>query len=104
MSYSVDWATFGNQSSYLDFGNIRVAFGYNTQNYISGTEVQSSAISYGINFATVITVVAVPTGWNPISEFMTNVISSTSFKIVLKQNYGQALNITVHWVAIGTIA
>lgn len=101
MANSIDFSTFGDQTSYVDIGNIRIAFGTYTQSYNSGGEYQSSAISYGVTFSSNPKVIASPQVWAPITEFMVTTVGTTSFKVVIKHVYGSPTSIPVSWIAIG---
>ena len=103
-SDKIDFTTFGNQSSYFDIGDIRVAFGSYSQSYASGSEIKSPNISYGVSFSSAPKVIITPCIWAPITECMTSSTNTTFFNVVLKHIFGSTLTIPIHWIAIGAKA
>lgn len=101
-SDKIDFTTFGNQTSYFDIGNIRVAFGDTSFRIPNNTETQSSAISYGVTFGSTPKVIVQPAAWAPITMCVTAGTNTTSFKIVAKHNFGTTIgSMPFDWVAIG---
>lgn len=100
----IDWSTFGNQTSYFDIGNIRVAFGSATLTDIaSGAESQKS-VSFGVSFRTAPIVTFTVASWVPVVFQVVSSASSSSFNAVVKHNFGSTLNISINWIAIGAKA
>ena len=103
-SSMIDWSTFGNQTSYFDIGNIRVAFGSEVLTGIaSGAETQKS-VSFGVSFSSAPIVTFTVASWVPVVSQVVSSVSSSSFNAVVKHNFGSTLNITINWIAIGAKA
>ena len=97
----IDWSTFGNQTSYFDIGNIRVAFGSTILTGIaSGAESQKS-VSFGVPFNSAPIVTFTVASWVPVVFQVVSSASSSSFNAVVKHNFGSTLDITINWIAIG---
>ena len=100
----IDWSTFGNQTSYFDIGNIRVAFGSETLTGIaSGAESQKS-VSFGVSFSTSPIVTFTVASWVPVVFQVVSSTSTSSFNAIVKHNFGSTLNIQINWIAIGAKA
>ena len=103
-SSMIDWSTFGNQTSYFDIGNIRVAFGSATLTGIaSGAESQKS-VSFGVSFNSAPIVTFTVASWVPVVFQVVSSVSTSSFNAVVKHNFGSTLDITINWIAIGAKA
>lgn len=100
-SSMIDWSTFGNQTSYFDIGNIRVAFGSTILTGIaSGAETQKS-VSFGVPFNSGPIVTFTVASWVPVVFQVVSSTSSSSFNAVVKHNFGSTLDIKINWIAIG---
>ena len=103
-SSMIDWSTFGNQTSYFDIGNIRVAFGSAILTGVaSGAESQKS-VSFGASFNSAPIVTFTVASWVPVVFQVVSSVSTSSFNAIVKHNFGQTLDITINWIAIGAKA
>lgn len=103
-SSMIDWSTFGNQTSYFDIGNIRVAFGSAVLTGIaSGAETQKS-VSFGVSFSSAPIVTFTVASWIPVVFQVVTSVSTSSFNALVKHNFGSTLDIKINWIAIGAKA
>ena len=103
-SSMIDWSSFGNQTSYFDIGNIRVAFGSAILTGVaSGAESQKS-VSFGAPFNSAPIVTFTVASWVPVVFQVVSSVSTSSFNAIVKHNFGSTLDITINWIAIGAKA
>lgn len=101
MSDSVDWSTFGNQSSYFDIGKIRVAFGLATLSNIASGSENPVTIPFGTTFASEPTVVFQVRNWIPATFQVVSSTTTSDFDALVKHYFGSTLNIPIGWIAVG---
>ena len=103
-SSMIDWSTFGDQTSYFDIGNIRVAFGSATLAGIASGAESPKSVSFGVSFSTTPIVTFTVASWVPVVFQVVSSTSTSSFNALVKHNFGSDLNITINWIAIGAKA
>lgn len=100
----IDWSTFGDQTSYFDIGNIRVAFGSATLTGIASGAESPKSVSFGVSFSTAPIVTFTVASWAPVVFQVVSSASTSSFNAIVKHNFGATLNIQINWIAIGAKA
>ena len=100
----IDWSTFGNQTSYFDIGNIRVVFGSAILTGIASGAESPKSVSFGASFSTAPIVTFTVASWVPVVFQVVSSTSTSSFKALVKHNFGSTLDITINWIAIGAKA
>lgn len=103
-SSMIDWSTFGDQTSYFDIGNIRVAFGSATLTGIASGAETPKSVSFGVSFSTAPIVTFTVVNWIPVAFQVVSSTSTSSFNALVKHNFGSTLNIPINWIAIGAKA
>ena len=104
---SLDYSSFGNQSSYIDFGNIRIQFGSQT----GGRYNTNTSVNLPVAFANANYVVTAVNQFNEsgTSRWMAYIVAKTSASFTyrsgfLQQGYGNFETNTgnvLNWIAIG---
>ena len=97
----IDWSTFGDQTSYFDIGNIRVAFGSAMLTDIASGAESPKSVSFGVSFSTAPIVTFTVASWVPVVFQVVSSTSTSSFDALVKHNFGSTLNIRIDWIAIG---
>ena len=97
----IDWSTFGDQTSYFDIGNIRVAFGSAMLTDIASGAESPKSVSFGVSFSTAPIVTFTVASWVPVVFQVVSSTSTSSFNALVKHNFGSTLNIQIDWIAIG---
>lgn len=100
----IDWSTFGNQTSYFDIGNIRVAFGSATLTGIASGAETPKSVSFGVSFGAAPVVTFTVASWVPVVFQVVSSTSTSSFNALVKHNFGSTLDIHINWIAIGAKA
>ena len=100
----IDFSTFGNQSSYVEIGNILIAWGSSALSCPNNQDTRSEPISYGVTFASAPKVFVQPTVWAPVRTNCAIGITTTTFRALLSQVFGSTLTIDFSWMAIGVKA
>ena len=103
-SSMIDWSTFGDQTSYFDIGNIRVAFGSATLTGIASGAETPKSVSFGTPFGAAPVVTFTVASWVPVVFQVVSGASSSNFNALVKHNFGSTLDITINWIAIGAKA
>lgn len=103
-SSMIDWSTFGNQTSYFDIGNIRVAFGSATLTGIASGAETPKSVSFGVSFGAAPVVTFTVASWVPVVFQVVSSTSTSSFNALVKHNFGSTLDIQINWIAIGAKA
>ena len=103
-SSMIDWSTFGNQTSYFDIGNIRVAFGSSTLTGIASGAESPKSVSFGVSFSTAPIVTFTVASLVPVVFQVVSNTSTSSFNALVKHNFGSTLDIQINWIAIGAKA
>ena len=103
-SSMIDWSTFGNQTSYFDIGNIRVAFGSAILTGVASGAETPKSVSFGVSFGAAPVVTFTVASWVPVVFQVVSGASSSNFNALVKHNFGSTLDITINWIAIGAKA